>query len=402
MSERIDGGAGASRRVFLKGAAAAGVALIAGRASARGRDPEPATDKPTIVKADKPLKILILGGTAFLGPEIVEAAKSRGHTLTLFNRGKTRPGLFPDIEKLRGDRDPDKDGGLKALEGREWDAVIDTSGYYPRHAKASAELLAAKVKHYVFISTVSVYAENKTPDADETAPVGVVDDTTREDMGGQMERYGPLKALCEQAVEKAFPGRATNIRPGFIGGPGDFSYRYPYWVVRASEAKDEARREVLAPGRPTDPVQYIDVRDLAEWTVHCVEQGVYGVFNAVGLDKTLSMGRFLDACNTAAGGHATFTWADAAFLDENGVSAGGDMPLWLPPDGESAGFSTRSNTRAVAAGLKFRDPEATARDTLKWYQGVSAEGKTKLASRAGIKAERETALLAKLKGKKPG
>ncbi|MDX2119143.1 MAG: twin-arginine translocation signal domain-containing protein [Planctomycetota bacterium] len=394
----------ASRRTFLKTAAAAGVALVAGpiAAQAAGKArPEPEAGAK-VAKAENPLKILILGGTAFLGPELVEAARARGHTLTLFNRGITRPNLFPDIEKLRGDRDPDKGGGLKALEGRSWDAVIDTSGYFPRHAKASAELLAPKVKHYAFISTVSVYAENKTPDADETAPVGVLDDPTVETMGPGMSYYGPLKALCEQAVEKAFPGHATNIRPGFIGGPGDFSFRHPYWIARAAAAKEESRREVLAPGRPTDPVQYIDVRDLAEWTIHCVERGVYGVFNAVGLESTLSMSKFLDACNAAGGGHASYTWADAAFLDANNVSAGGDMPLWLPPDGESAGFSTRSNKKAVAAGLKFRDVETTCRDTLKWYQGLADDTKAKLATRAGLKPEREAELLKKLKEVKPG
>jgi len=391
-----------NRRIFLKTAAVTGAALLAGTAAGARRGPEATPEPAAPAKADKPLRILMLGGTAFLGPELVEYATKRGHTVTLFNRGKTRATLFPDLEKLRGDRDPDKDGGLKSLEGREWDAVLDTSGYFPRHVKASAQLLAPKVKHYLFISTVSVYAENRTPDADETAPVGVLDDPTVENMGPGMGNYGPLKALCEQAVEAAFPGRATNIRPGFIGGPGDFSNRYPYWVVRAAEASDETRREILAPGRPTDPVQYIDVRDLAEWSVHCLENRVYGVFNAVGLDKTLSMGQFLKVCNTVGGGQAKLTWADAAFLDANDVSAGGDMPLWLPPDGESAGFSTRSNKRAIAAGLKFRDPEVSARDTLKWQQGLSPDGRVKLAERAGLKPKREAELLQKWHEKYPG
>jgi 2'-hydroxyisoflavone reductase len=393
-----------SRRTFLKTAVATSAALLAAQALGRPRRPEgdTAPSAEPIAKAEKPLKILMLGGTAFLGPELVEAATRRGHTVTLFNRGKTRPGLFPDLEKLRGDRDPSKDGGLKSLEGREWDAVLDTSGYFPRHVKASAELLAPKVKHYLFISTVSVYAENSTPDADESAPVGVMADPTVENMGADMGNYGPLKALCEQAVEAALPGRATNIRPGFIGGPGDFSNRYPHWVVRAAEASEESRREILAPGRPTDPVQYIDVRDLAEWSVHCLETSVYGVFNAVGLDKTLSIGRFLNVCNKVGGGHGKLTWADASFLDANSVSAGGDMPLWLPPDGESAGFSTRSNKKAVAAGLKFRDPEVSAADTLKWQQALKPDEKVKLAKRAGLSPTREAELLKVWHEKYPG
>lgn len=326
----------------------------------------------------KPLKILILGGTAFLGPELVEAAQRRGHALTLFNRGKTNPQLFPDIEKLRGDRKDD----LKSLEGRQWDAVIDTSGYVPRHVKMSAELLAPNVRQYVFISTVSVYERNDQPGADESAPVGKLEDPTVEQVNG--ETYGPLKALCEQAAEAAMPGRVTNVRPGLIVGPGDPTDRFTYWPVRVSRGG-----EVLAPGTPDDPVQIIDVRDLAEWVIQLVETQTMGVFNAVG--PVMTMGRMLDACKQGTGSDAGFTWVDADFLATREIHPWAHMPAWFPPRGEMAGFGQRSNKKAVERGLKFRQVADTARDTVAWFKTLPPERQEKM--KAGISAAREQDVL---------
>jgi len=331
-----------------------------------------------------PKKILILGGTRFLGPAIVEAAKARGHTLTLFNRGKSHPDWFPEIEKLQGDRDPKKDAGLKALEGRQWDAVIDTSGYYPRMVKASAELLAASVKQYIFVSTVSVYAANSTPNADEGAPLGTIEDPTVETMGDQFQNYGPLKALCEQAVGAALPGRATNVRPGYIVGPLDGSDRFTYWPLRV-----EKGGEVLAPGTPGDPIQVIDVRDLGEWLVLLAEQGTMGVFNAVGLDRELPWGEVLETCKSATKSDATFTWVPADFVQKQ---EGVGLPIWIPSAGEYAGFHKRSNAAAMRAGLKFRTLEDTVKATLAWFKTQPAERQAAL--RAGLAPEREAEVLA--------
>ncbi|HWR52002.1 MAG TPA: NAD-dependent epimerase/dehydratase family protein, partial [Bryobacteraceae bacterium] len=220
-------------------------------------------------------RILILGGTGFLGPATVEAAQKRGHELTLFNRGKTRPGLFPNIEKLQGDRDPNKGDGIKALAGRKWDVVIDNSAYYPRHVAASARLLAPNVKQYILISTLSVYKNNSIEGQDENAELATQPDPTLESMGKNYEFYGSLKALCEKAAEEAMPGRATIVRPGYIVGPDDPSGRFTYWPVRFDRGG-----EVLVPGSPSDPLQIIDVRDLGNWLITLAGNGTFGTFNA--------------------------------------------------------------------------------------------------------------------------
>src|ERR1051325_6256679 len=234
------------------------------------------------------MKILILGGTVFLGRHLVEAALARGHEVTLFNRGNN-PHLFPEVEKLRGDRD----GGLDVLRGRRWDVVIDTSGFVPRIVRASAELLADTVELYVFISSLSVIADTRVPGADESAPVGTLDDPTIEDATGKA--YGPLKALCEQAVEQVMPGRALNIRPGLIVGPHDPTGRFTYWPVRVARGG-----EVLAPGRPARQIQLVDVRDLAGWIIRLAEAGTSGLFNATGPDKVLTMEELLEECRRVA------------------------------------------------------------------------------------------------------
>lgn len=380
-----------TRRTFIKSAAATTALIAAGGARASARDdpkPEAKPAPPTPGKADKPMTILILGGTAFLGPELVGAAKARGHTVTLFNRGKTRPGLFPELEKLHGDRDPKKGDGLKALEGRKWDAVIDTSGYYPRLVKAGAELLAPSVGWYVYISSVSVYKDNAQPGADESSPVATMPDPTVEEMGPGGEYYGPLKALCEQAAEAAMPGRVTNIRPGFIVGPGDWSGRFNYWPVRV-----ERGGEVLAPGDPADPIQVIDVRDLAEWCIHCAEARVAGVYNATGPKQPMAWGAVLDTCKRSTGSDARFTWVDAGFLEKHQHS-GDSFPIWISPTaegGSAAGFHRRSNARAVEKGLTFRPLDETVRALMEWYKGLKPEQQKRFL--AGIGPEREAELL---------
>jgi 2'-hydroxyisoflavone reductase len=372
-----------TRREFLRASAVAGSYAAFGSAAERvlAADDKDAT-------AGKRIRLLILGGTGFLGPHVVEFARQRGHTLTLFNRGKTNPHLFPDIEKLHGDRK----GDLKSLEGRKWDAVLDNSGYVPRYVRASAELLRDNIRHYVFISTISVYADTSKPGMDETAPVGKLDDETVEKITG--ETYGPLKALCEKAVEATLPGRSTIIRPGLIVGPGDPTDRFTYWPVRVARGG-----EVLAPGDPSDPIQLIDVRDLAEWLVKLIDQSTMGVYNATGPKVTLTMGEMLHACQAASNGDARFTWVDADFLEQQKVSAWEDMPVWLPPRGETAGAAKVNAQKAIAKGLTFRPIATTAKDTLDWFKSEPAERQSEL--KAGIAPERavEVLLAWKTRGK---
>lgn len=328
--------------------------------------------------APRPLRLLILGGTGFLGPHTVERALARGHDMTLFNRGKTNPHLFPDLEKLEGDRD----GDLAALEGRDWDAVIDTSGYVPRHARDSATLLADHVQQYVFISTISVYRDFPAEDIDESSPVGTLEDPTVEEVTGMT--YGPLKALCEQEIERALPGRATIIRPGLIVGPGDRSDRYTYWPVRVSQGG-----EVLAPGDPSHEVQMIDVRDLAAWIIHTIEQRVVGTYNADG--PPLRLDAMLNACREASDSDATFTWVPTDFLTEQQVRPWSDLPTWIPPGEGRDQTSRAANARAVNAGLTFRTPLETAIATLTWHR-TTRDADYEL--RAGLSRERESEVLA--------
>jgi 2'-hydroxyisoflavone reductase len=322
------------------------------------------------------MKILILGGTGFLGPKIVEAARARGHVLTLFNRGKTNPGLFPDIEKLHGDRD----GDLKSLEGRSWDAVVDTSGYVPRIVTMSASLLAPSVKQYVFISTISVFAQGIKPGTAEDGPLETTPDETSEEV---RKYYGALKALCEKAAEKAMPGRVWNIRPGLIVGPGDDTDRYTYWPVRVAKGG-----EVLAPGDGSDGVQYIDARDLGDWIVLGIERNLSGIYTATGPAKRLSMKQFLDGTKKGVGGDARFTWVSAEFLEKNEVAPWSDLPVWVP----GAGITQLNNAKAVGAGLMFRPVATTAKDTLAWHKTRPQDRRGKL--QAGISEEREKELLA--------
>jgi 2'-hydroxyisoflavone reductase len=354
-----------TRRDLLKGAAAAAAASALG------------TNR--LLSGTEPKTLLILGGTRFLGPAVVDAAKKSGWKISLFNRGKSNPGLFPDLEHLSGDRN----GDLKSLEGRSWDAVVDTSGYFPRQVKDSAGLLAPRVKQYVFISSISVFADMSKPGVDENGAVGELKDPNADKI--TEGNYGPLKAACERAAEAAMPGRVTNVRPGLIVGPDDGTDRFTYWPVRVARGG-----EVLAPNRREDPVQFIDVRDLGSWVVKCLDAKTVGVFNATG--HPVPVGALLDTCRTESGSDAKFTWVDAAFLEAQKVSAWSDLPCWLPPTGEDAGGNEVSNARAVGKGLAFRPLKETCKDTLAWWKTLPAERQAKL--KAGLTKEREAAVLA--------
>ncbi|MHC4219099.1 MAG: SDR family oxidoreductase [Planctomycetota bacterium] len=368
-----------SRREFLQASLGAGAALATAT---------PATAQPPATNpASRKLDLLILGGTGFIGPHIVELAVARGHSITLFNRGRTNPGLFPGLEKLKGDRDPDKDEGLKALEGRSWDGVIDTSGYFPRLVGASAKLLAGTTKQYVFISSISVYSDNSIIDMDESGPIATIDDPTLEEFGDQFQHYGALKALCEQAAEKAMPGRVTNIRPGLIVGPGDNVPRFTYWPVRV-----ERGGEVLSPGGPDDPVQFIDGRDLAEFVIKTLENSTTGIFNATGPNTPITMAELLYGCKAVIGGDARFTWVNADFLAERGVQPWSDMPVWVPSREGYEGFHRVNIDKAIEAGLRSRPLAETVRETLDWYHAWPPD--EPFPWRGGISPEREQEVLA--------
>ena len=339
----------------------------------------------SVKKAAKPLKILMLGGTGFLGPHTVQYAIDRGHEVTLFNRGRSKENLFPNLEKLIGNRDPKVDAGLSALKGRKWDCVIDTSSYVPRIAGASAQLLKGQCEQYLMISTISVYSQFSQLNMDETAAVGTLDDPTVETVDGAT--YGPLKAYSEQAVTEQFGAGTTILRPGLIVGPRDRTDRYSYWPVRASRGGD-----MLCPGNGSDLVQYIDVRDLAEFIIHCLEQKTTGIFNTISDSKTETVKDMVDTCIEVSGADTNAVWADTDFLTEQGVRPWADMPVWVPNAGEMAGLSQIDVSRAFAAGMKIRDRKETALDTLNWFKTLPEERQKTL--RAGIKSEREQEVLA--------
>lgn len=325
------------------------------------------------------MKLLILGGPKFLGRYIIEAALAENHEVTVFNRGQTNPDEYPQIEKLRGNRD----GDLTALHGRSWDAVIDTCGYAPRIVDASARLLADAAGHYTFVSSISVYASTAVPGLDESAPVGTLANESIEEITG--ETYGPLKALCEQAVERHFPNRACQVRAGLIVGPHDPTDRFTFWPHRIHRGG-----EVLAPGSPDALVQFVDVRDLAHWMVQMAASQQPGVFNATGPEKPLTMGELLAGCQEVAANNASLTWVDESFLLAQEVQPWMEMPLWIPSSNADApGFSAIDCRRAIAAGLTFRPLAETAADTLNW----SLQRDPAWQWRAGVAAEKETAVL---------
>ena len=340
----------------------------------------PAAKRAPVVESKKKT-VLVLGGTGYIGPHIVRALVAAGHTVTLFNRGKTHAEMFPELEKLHGDRD----GHLEALAGRTWDAVIDDAGFVPRIVEQSAKLLAPNVKQYVFISTISVYKQIAPPGMDET---GAVDELPADAKEEDKRLYGPFKAACETVVEAALPGRATILRPGVIVGPGDPTGRFTHWASRLAEGG-----EVLAPGDGSTPVQYIDVRDLAAFVARVVEDDTTGTYNVLAPERITPFKDFLAEINAATGNKSTIVWVPADFLDKQGVSGWSDMPLWLDAKGEFAGIGTQSNRRAIAKGLTFHPLAETVKDTLAWLQTVPEADRPKLAS-TGISPDREAKVIA--------
>jgi 2'-hydroxyisoflavone reductase len=342
------------------------------------------------------LRILILGGTGFIGPHQVRYALSRGHQVTLFNRGRQKETWPGPVEELIGDRNT---GDLKALAGREWDVAIDNPTSLPFWVRDAGAALHAKVGQYIFISTISVYASDATPGQDETAslapfkgkdPLAVTPEAFRADIG---DLYGPLKAASEAEAKHQFGEAVSIIRPGLIVGPGDETDRFTYWPVRLARGG-----EVLAPSDGSDPVQFIDARDLAEWTVRAAEERHLGVYNATGPAHAMTTRAMLSGISAAIHADPKLVWVPAPFLDAQKVEAWSDMPVWVPASGDSAGFHRRSIHRALAAGLTFRPLAATAADTLAWFRTQPAERQAKL--RAGLTPEREAEVLTKWRANK--
>jgi 2'-hydroxyisoflavone reductase len=342
-------------------------------------------------RAREPLSILILGGTRFIGVPITELALARGHQVTFFNRGRTNADLFPGIERIKGDRNGEIDG----LKGRKFDAVIDTSGYVPRQVRLTAELLAPTARQYLFVSSISVYPNFAEPRTEDSA-VGVLKDESIEKVDG--ETYGPLKAACEKAAEKAMPGRVTVIRPGLIVGPHDNTDRFTYWPARAARGGD-----MLAPGTARDRVQIIDARDLAAFTIDALEKRTMGIFNLVSPPEMFTIGDVVDESIRAAKAIAKpaepprAVWAPASFLEEQKVEGWSDMPVWVHAKGDEAAFADTSAERAMKAGLTITPMRKTVEDTLKWHLTRPAAEREKL--KAGISPEREKEVLGVLRAK---
>ena len=324
------------------------------------------------------MNLLIIGGTRFLGLHLVDSALGRGHSLTLFNRGKSNPGLFPELETIQGDREHD----IAKLSARTWDAVIDTCGYVPRIVRLSAAGLEQSVGRYVFISSISVFANFSKVGMDESDPVGKLEDESVEEITG--ETYGPLKALCEKVVQDIYAERALIVRPGLIVGPNDPTDRFTYWPVRVARGGD-----VLAPEKPEVPVQIVDVRDLSDFIIKLIEEKASGIYNATGPDYELTFGDMLEKCRQVADSDANIRWAGVEFLNQNNVAPWSDIPVWVPDTAEDAGFSRFDVSKAIGAGLHFRPLQETVRDTLHWANTRPAEYEW----RAGLKPEREQELL---------
>ncbi len=377
------------RRRFLQTSLAGSAVLMSGCVkNTAGPDAAPADEGNT-----QPLKILILGGTGFIGPHMVREALRRGHEVTLFNRGRTNRTLFPDLELLVGDRD----NNLDALRGRKWDAVVDNSGYVPRHVADSATLLSTAVSHYIFVSTVGVYAAmsgNLTaadyhdvdmPNTEYDSPLVTMPDETVEEV--VTETYGPLKVLCERAATEAMgEDRITILRPTWVAGPGDNSDRFTYWPVRVARGG-----EMLVPGTSADLIQIVDVRDLANFVVDSLEKNITGIYNMVTPPGSYAMGEFMADCQAVTASDASFTWADLSFIEANGLYAAGELPIWAPMSGDTRSDAIVNGDRSFSKGMQTRPIKETIRDTLTWWETLPEDRRDKL--RAGLSAERETELL---------
>ncbi|HQY21076.1 MAG TPA: epimerase [Ignavibacteria bacterium] len=324
------------------------------------------------------MNLLILGGTIFLGKHIVNAAIENGHTVTLFNRGQHNPEWFPDLEKIKGDRD----GDLSGLKGRKFDGVIDTCGYIPRIVRKSAEFLKDSTGHYTFISSISVYNNDDVPGSNENSETGVITDDNVEKM--TMENYGPLKVLCENEVMDVFGENSSIVRSGLIVGDGDFSDRFTYWIHRISKGG-----KVIVPVSKINNVQFIDVKDLAEWTLKLTEEKISGVFNSTGPLEALSLNTFVNKCKEFSGSDAEFIYMDEKFLLDEGVIPYQDLTLWLPED--SFGMNNVDISKAKNAGLKIRPLEKTLKDTAEYDLTRGPDFKL----RTGLSDEKEKELLEK-------
>ncbi len=382
-----------SRREFIAASTAAGLGLGFGGKPDGGGGGAPANTRVIglgpalheVEKAPRALRILFLGGTGFLGPAEVEYALARGHTVTLFNRGRTNTHLFPDVEKLVGDRAaPD----LSALEGREWDVVLDTSASVATWVKDTTELLKDSVGRYLFVSSISAHTDNSVMWQGEEAPVFSRSDYN-EAIASDASRgaaYGPNKAEGERLVMERFGDGGVVVRPGLIVGPGDRSDRFTYWPVRIDRGG-----EVLAPGDGTDLVQVVDVRDLGRFIVDLVEAEASGTYNASGPVSPFTMAETLYGVRATTASKVDFTWVSADFLREHEVGAWMEMPLWVYPGPETRGFSAWDNAKSIAAGLTFRPLADTARDTLMWWnEGPGQERELT----TGLAPEKEQRILA--------
>jgi 2'-hydroxyisoflavone reductase len=379
----------ADRRGFLKASALLAGALGTGgvpRALAAAYRPEGGTPRPA------GLRILILGGTGFIGPMQVSYALARGHQVTLFNRGQTNATLFPGVPRLVGDRT--LPGGHDALRGTSWDLVIDNPTRNPAWVRGAAAALRGRVGQYLFVSTISVFRDYSRPGMDEDGPLHAPGpEATWASNDGQ--HYGPNKVQCERDAIAGFGAeRVTIVRPGLIVGPGDLSDRFSYWPVRIDRGG-----EVLAPGTPDDPVQYVDVHDLSEWIVRCGEARTLGTFNATGPRSPTTIAEMLHGIKAVTTSDARFTWVPADFLRAQEVRAWSEMPVWQPAMGPTLGFMQVDCRKAHAAGLTFRPLAETARATLEWYKGRPAAEQEK--ARAGIAPEKERAVLAAWHATKP-
>jgi len=337
----------------------------------------------------KSLRVLILGGTGFIGPHFVDALNAGGHKISLFNRGKREHEEKPGVEQLLGDRDND----LKSLEGRDWDVVIDNSGYTPKQVELSTSLLKDHAKHYIFISSIAVYGDFKNPPITEDHALAAIGDMPTDKLTG--ENYGALKVLCEAVVEKAYGKHANIIRPTYICGPGDHTDRFTWWPFRVSQGG-----EMIAPGSADDPIQFIDVRDLADFVRVCAERRVVGKYNLTVPARWCTIGQLLETSRRVTGADTKFAWASRDFLlAQKAIDADGwaskEIPIWSPPGGDNPGIALVSSARAEAKGLKFRSVETTIRDTLAWQKSRPAD---KQNLRSGLTPEREAELLRMLRG----
>ena len=384
----------ATRREFLSGSAAAGLGLglggfstigcTAADESASGGGGTEMEFGPQIARAERPLNILFLGGTSFLGPAQVEYALARGHNVTLFNRGQTNPHLFPDVERLVGDRDvPD----YSALEGREWDAVIDNSANVAPWLEQAAEVLKDTAGRYLFVSSISAHSDNSIVGMKDDGPVFSEEEYNESIASGASfnQAFGPHKAQAERLTFRAFGERGIVVRPGLIVGPLDRSRRFTYWPVRV-----DLGGEVLAPDDGTDFTQIVDVRDLGEFMIGLLEQEATGTYNATGPEVPLTMAGMIYGCRAVTATPVTITWVDADFLQEHEVRPWGELPCWMPPTPEMAGFSTMDCSKAIAAGLKFRPLAETARDTLEYWKSLPEEDR---ARPMGLDPEKEANVL---------